>query len=396
MKQETPKINRRFDLDWLRIFAILAIFIFHSGRFFDPFDWHVKNSITHPELEIWTMFLANWGMPLIFVISGASLYFSLAKVGKFIRDKILRLLVPLVVGVFTHVALAVYLERLTHHQFTGPFFAFYPKYFDGFYGDGGNFAWMGLHLWYLLVLFVFSIVFLPVFYLLKVKGKRILEWVGNFFSLPGMFYLLAAPIAWIMIKADPFSTFGERSWGGWNLLGYVPFFFYGLLLISHTGLQESIKRWRWISLILALACTLGLAYLNDQYGNTNYGSPEYAIINGLLSLNAWLWIVTIFGFGMKHLNFHNNLLLYASEAVLPFYILHQTILLSVGYYVTRWEIPDIVKFIVIALGSFALTMAIYEFLIRRANILRALFGMKIKTKTQGVNSKITSQIGLKS
>jgi hypothetical protein len=106
-------------------------------------------------------------MPLMFVISGASLFFSVGKPGKFLQDKVLRLLIPLIVGVFTHVAIAVYLERRTNYQFFGSFFEFYPQYFQGWYGEGGNFAWMGLHLWYLLVLFVYSLLFLPLFYLLK-------------------------------------------------------------------------------------------------------------------------------------------------------------------------------------------------------------------------------------
>jgi peptidoglycan/LPS O-acetylase OafA/YrhL len=98
---------------------------------------------------------------------------------------------------------------------------------------------------------------------------------------------------------------------------------------------------------------------------------------------------------MKRLNFQNKFLSYANEAVLPFYILHQTVLLCVGYYVTRWEIPDAAKFVIIALSSFAIIMAIYEFVIRRANVMRALFGMKVKVNAHAVNSKVTSQIGLK-
>lgn len=394
MPQEIATSQRRFDLDWLRVLAILTVFIFHSGRFFDRMDWHVKNPITYQPMQIWTMFLASWMMPLIFVISGASLYFGLGKIGKFIKDKILRLFVPLVVGVFTHVALGVYLERVTHHQFTGSFFGFYPRYFQGSYGDGGNFAWMGLHLWYLLVLFVFTLALMPVFYLLKGWGKKVLEYIGNFFAFPGMFYLLALPIVWIMIKVSPYSTWGERVWGGWSLAGYIPFFLYGFILFSNAKLQESIQHWRWISLVLAVTCTFFLARENAHYGSAVFGSRGYMIVSGLFGTNAWLWSVAIFGFGMKRLNFQNKFLTYANEAVLPFYILHQTVLLCVGFFVVRWNIPVAVKFTVISLSSFILIMAIYEFLIRRWNVMRVLFGMKIKARAQTVNSKITSQIGL--
>ena len=172
--------QRRYDLDWLRVILIGFVFIFHSGRFFDTGGWHVKNAETFFSVQVWTTFLANWMMPAIFVVSGASLFFALGgSNGKFIKDKVLRLLVPLVVGAFTHVAVQVYLERVTHHQFTGTFFEFLPHYFNGLYGFGGNFAWMGLHLWYLLVLFVFSILLLPLFRWLKGRGARALSKFGD-------------------------------------------------------------------------------------------------------------------------------------------------------------------------------------------------------------------------
>jgi peptidoglycan/LPS O-acetylase OafA/YrhL len=390
MHLENPIVLRRFDLDWLRVIAILMVFLFHTGRFFDQMDWHVKNPILYHEMQIWTMFLVTWMMPLIFVISGASIYFALGKVGKFIKDKILRLLVPLVVGVFTHIALCVYLERLTHYQFSGTFLDFYPHYFQGWYGDGGNFAWMGLHLWYLLVLFVFSLVFMPLFYLLKGPGERFWSGLGNVVALPGVFYLLAIPVAWIMIQVNPYSAFGERAWGGWSLLGYVPFFIYGFLIISNESLQTRLKSWRWVSLGLTLVSTIALLYANDIYGNPSFGSQGYAILNGFFGLTAWMWVVSIFGFGMQYLNVQKKFLTFANEAVLPFYILHQTVLLCVGYYVTPLQIPAPAKFAVISLSSFALILLIYVFLIRRINLLRVLFGMKIqsaKPSTQIVAKK---------
>ena len=85
---------RRYDLDWLRVYVIFAVFVFHSGRFFDMDGWHLKNPATHVASQVWTSFLANWLMPLIFVISGASLFYALGSRGarKFVDDKIKRLL----------------------------------------------------------------------------------------------------------------------------------------------------------------------------------------------------------------------------------------------------------------------------------------------------------------
>ncbi|MCL4517408.1 MAG: hypothetical protein M1379_17815 [Firmicutes bacterium] len=84
----------------------------------------------------------------------------------------MRLAVPWALVVFILSPHQVYIERLTHRQFSGSFAGFLPHYFDGWYGiaPNGNFAWMGLHLWYLLFLFLFSTVTLPPLSLDPQKG----------------------------------------------------------------------------------------------------------------------------------------------------------------------------------------------------------------------------------
>ena len=151
----TPESKRFYYIDWLRVFAIATVFLFHDARFFDSDDWHVKNAQTSQAFTIFVVFTAQWLMPLFFTLSGLSAYYALRfqTARRYVWSKVLRLLGPLVFGMFTHVAYQVYLERLTHGDFAGSFLEFLPHYFEGAYGLGGNFAWMGLHLWYLEMLF---------------------------------------------------------------------------------------------------------------------------------------------------------------------------------------------------------------------------------------------------
>jgi peptidoglycan/LPS O-acetylase OafA/YrhL len=369
--------QRRIDLDWLRVILIGFVFIFHSGRFFDTGGWHVKNAETYFGVQVWTTFLANWMMPAIFMVSGASLFFALGSSnGKFVKDKVLRLLVPLVVGAFTHVAVQVYLERVTHHQFTGTFFEFLPHYFDGLYTSGGNFAWMGLHLWYLLVLFVFSIALLPLFRWLKGHGARALSKFGDVLSLPLVVYALAAPIAVLLVNLNPRNLFlGSRDWGGWPLPVYLFFFVYGFVVISHAGLQRRITQQRWLSLALGVVSFAVLAVIWGAQGDAPYGAPRYAQIFTVFAIGGWCWVLAIFGFGMKHLTRNSPYLQPLNEAVLPFYVLHQSILIYVGYFVVQWDIPALAKWLIIAPLSFAIIVGLIA-IIRRVNVLRFLFGMK--------------------
>jgi peptidoglycan/LPS O-acetylase OafA/YrhL len=373
--------QRRYDLDWLRVILIGLVFIFHSGRFFDTGGWHVKNGETYFGVQVWTTFLANWMMPAIFVVSGASLFFALSgSNGKFIKDKVLRLLVPLVVGAFTHVAVQVYLERITHRQFTGTFFEFLPQYFNGLYGFGGNFAWMGLHLWYLLVLFVFSILLLPLFRWLKGRGAQALNKFGDVLSLPLVVYTLAIPIALLRVNLNPRTPLGSRDMGGWPLPIYLLFFIYGFVVIAHTGLQQRIMQQRWLSLALGIVCFVVLMVIWGSQGDALYRTTRFAQIFTVFGISAWMWVLAIFGFGMKHLTFNKPYLQSANEAVLPFYVLHQSILIYVGYFVVQWDIPAGFKWLIIAPLSFAIIIGLIA-IIRRVNVLRFLFGMKPLRRT---------------
>ncbi|MFC1958347.1 class I SAM-dependent methyltransferase [Chloroflexota bacterium] len=100
--------------------------------------------------------------------------------------------------------------------------------------------------------------------------------------------------------------------------------------------------------------------------------------NCILSIANWSWVVFILILGAKYLNFGNKLVNYGNDAVLPFYILHQTIILVVGWFVITSDIGILPKFLFIIVVSFVLIMALYELLIRRINIVRFFFGMRVK------------------
>jgi peptidoglycan/LPS O-acetylase OafA/YrhL len=367
--------ERRYDLDWLRVLAILTVFVYHTTRFFNSEYWLLKNPTSYFVMDVLETTLTNWIMALIFAISGASLFYALGKggAGKFIKDKVLRLVVPLVVmGMIIFGALQIYLDRLTHGKFSGSFFEFIPHYFQL-----GNFDWEGVHLWYLEMLFIFCLIFLPLFLWLKRgSGQRVLGRLGDLLAAPGAIYLLALPTILCLILTDGDSFLGNTDWGGGSILTHATFFLSGFLIVSHEGLQKNIQRFRWLSLALVVIVMATLFGLLVAIGEPSSGTLLYALGRALWGLWSWCWVLAILGFGMKRLNFNKPILSYANEAVLPFYILHHPVLLSVGYFVVQWAIPAAVKFAIIDAVSFAIIMALYEFVVRRVNVLRFLFGMK--------------------
>jgi Acyltransferase family len=374
--------NRRYEFDWLRVLAILVVFLYHSTRFFNLGDWHVKNAHTYVWVEIWNVFATRWMMPLFFIISGASLFYAIGKSGgwpRFYVDKFLRLMIPVLFASVTHSALQVYLERLSHGQFSGSFFSFLPEYFNGVYlgiGMPGNFAYHGMHLWYLFFLFLYGLICYRLFIWLKAGGRQMLNRITSLFAIPGLIYLWFALPLLIMKALIPQAVLDVGS-GGWGFLYYIWFLISGFLIVSNDRLQRDIKNQRWISLLLGVVVMS--AYLYQLFSPSRVVFPARISdwIYTLLSFfSAWCWLFAILGFGMRYLAFDRPALRYANEAVLPFFILHQTVLLGIGYFIMTWEVNDVLKWAIVFTSSFIIIIALYTLLIRKFELFRFLFGMK--------------------
>jgi len=375
--------TRRHDVDWLRVLGMGVVFLFHCARFFDTGGWHVKSPRTSEAVSFITLIIAvQWMMPLFFVLSGIGAYHSLATQDwrQFLGSRVKRLAVPLLFGVFVVIApYQIYLERLSHGQYTGSFWSFYPHYFEGWYGiqEGGNFAWMGVHLWYLEVLFVFSVIALPLFLVLRSRtGSRAIGALSGTMKVPGVVFFLAIPIALMEFLANAPALkdgfFGQRGFGGWSVLPYFAIFIIGFLLAQGRQTAQAIESHRFAGLLLAVA-TFGLGYILIKIRGLPESSVGFALIRGML---CWASLVAICGFASRHLRFNSRFLKYANEAVLPFYILHQTVILAIGFRIVRLNLPLWLEYLIIAVSSFVAIVALYELLIRRIGALRWLFGMK--------------------
>ena len=181
--------ERRYDVDWLRIVAVLAVFLYHCTRFFDPEGWHLKNSeksffvFVSMRGLIWT-----WVMELFFLLSGVGTWYALRsrRAGAYVWERVKRLLIPLyTVGLFVLLPLQFYFELFTNSGYRGNFWQFIPRYFAGFKPPAIT-PWPDTllpmpfsgHLWFLQYLFLISLMSLPL--LLYLKSGQGLRWVANF------------------------------------------------------------------------------------------------------------------------------------------------------------------------------------------------------------------------
>jgi peptidoglycan/LPS O-acetylase OafA/YrhL len=157
------------------------------------------------------------------------------------------------------------------------------------------------------------------------------------------------------------------------LLQYLLFFVLGYIAACDSAFKKAFEKLT----VVALAIGISIGIVGYSLTARGYAGDD-VFSAALRSLNAWCWLVAILGLGSKYLNFDNRATRYTNETVLPFYILHQTVMLVIGFYVVRLNVPIAAKFLIIAAISFAVIIAICDIAIKRINILRFLFGMKLK------------------
>ncbi len=372
--------QRRSDIDWLRVMAVAMLVPFHTGMIFCLWGFHLKNDELSVALTVQNAFINLWHMPLFFFLSGAGTWMALdiRGFGEYARERASRLMLPFFFGLAAMCPPQLYFERLQKGEFSGSFIKFYPHFFNGPYPDG-NLSWQ--HLWFLLYLFLMSMIAIPILrYLRSERGQAVRDKLASLASRRTA--IIALPLPFLVIQC----VAGE-GWpnGNQNLIGdmdnFAQHFFvflYGCMLCSSDKFWRGAEKNRLFFGIAGIACfatTQAIEY-SDAI-NVVRGNPAAGI--GWLILRAvgtWGLLLSILGYGKRHLNFTNKFLGYASEAALPFYIIHQTVIIIIGYYVvqTGWSVAA--KYLIVVVASFGGTAVAYETLVRRWAATRFLFGMR--------------------
>lgn len=388
-------LNRQSYLDWLRILAIFGVLLFHSAMpFVAEWEWHIKNKETSNLLMEFNFFLSRFRMPLLFFISGTVAYFMLQRRSsmQFIGLRFTRLFVPLVFGMLLIVPIQVYMERV-NQGFKGNFFEFYPSVFTTGAYPKGNLSWH--HLWFIAYLFVYDVVFAPVFkWCMNNKHK-----LGLFDKLAqgSMVYVLMLPsviyyTATVLRFPETHALVDDWCYSIYWLL----FLLAGFICMCVPSLISSLERNRRTSLTVGVIAIILLNYLrwNDlqpQKVITNWQESGWTFAYlALYPTVAWFWVFAAIGYGKRYLNKKLSAMDYINSAVYPFYILHQTVIVVLAFYVVKTTDTILLKYIFIVLVAFTLSILIYHLFIRPFALMRFLFGVKSGTG-QNKNDKMRKQ-----
>lgn len=374
-----PLPDRRWDIDWLRLLVVVGMLVpFHTFRLFDTRDpFYVKNTPQSTILN-WYLILGDTiGMQLLFMLAGAAAWYSLrhTSAGRFAWQRVRRLLIPLCTGFVLIVPPQIYLAA-RFNSFSGSFLDWLPTYFRfdpeqlaGWYGA----AWSPAHLWFIFYLFVISLVGLPILILLPTTAGRRLTALAAAARLPGVYLLVPLALAASLRLLPDFEP---------NVLYHLIWFLTGFVMLCEPRLEEFLARARVPFLLLGLAGLL----LNILWQANAVAAlaiiPRWLCEGLRKSFFAWWIIAGLLGCARTYLREAPRsraalaAVAYLGEASYPFYILHQTVIVVLGYYVLPSSLPVAVEYLLLVGLTYFFTFALYDLAIRRTNFTRFLFGMK--------------------
>ncbi|MHB8793273.1 MAG: acyltransferase family protein [Thermoleophilia bacterium] len=372
--------ERRYEIDWLRMMAVFLLFFFHSARIFDPYEnFYVQNDqLSNLLTYIFVWGLGPWQMSLFFLLAGASTCFALRfrSRGQYSWERFKRLFIPFIFAVYVLVPPQSYIGLISHSGESISYFSWLPDFLtlqsddpDGYFMGGYTWGQM----WFILHLLIYSLLALPIFlYLRRESGKRLIDRLASGFTVPGALFLF--PLLLALLQKFP-------EIAGGNPAFYMALFISGFILFSDPRFGETIDRSRLPLLItgpVLFAVVLTISIVQSwPVGLTGWAADlADAYFEGFV---PWLVILSLLAWGRRLLGFSNRFLAYFAEASYPLYILHQTAIVLIGYWVVQTGLAIPLKFAIIVAASFAGCVLVYDLLVRRTNLTRFLFGMKAKT-----------------
>lgn len=374
------KLERRYDLDWLRVLAFGLLIFYHTGMIYVSWGFHIKSPETSNFLEIIMLAMNRWRLSLLFMVSGAGVYFALGRRSNaaFAGERLKRLLIPLVFGMLVIVPPQIYFEKLQQGA-TFSYWEFYPSVFEFVSYPKGSFSWH--HLWFVVYILVYSLISIPIFnYFKSEKGKKQIARLADFVEVrQTRIYLFILGGFFISLVLHPYFPTTHNLIRDWaNLIGSWYAFLLGFVFMSNPKFSNVFEKMRFTSLFWAILCYSLLIFFRETdilklYFGDDMRSFIYRIMDNGLGGCA---IFAILGFAKRHLSFNSPFLKEANKAVYPFYILHQTIIIWIGYYVLQLDWGIWTGLFFICFVTFFTCLGFYWLIIRPFGLMRVLFGVK--------------------
>jgi peptidoglycan/LPS O-acetylase OafA/YrhL len=355
-------------IDNLRWIGILMLFPFHTAFIFCAgwYGYYVSSAYTSTAAHCFTVAVEPWIMPLLFCIAGVSTKFALQTRTPlvYLKERVTKLLVPFLAGLVLICPVIAYYALKFHTGYTGNFTGAVVHFFSSMQnfpdtsGMSGDFSVD--HLWFIIFLFIFSVVALGII----LPGLRQAKLHLN----PDNVHLFVLVLLFIPVWLLNFVGFSVT---GYSFMSYFAMFLIGYYLFSMDSIQARLEKY-WAGLLAAwIILTIGVMW---TYGIFLGHYEVFWGSSAIFVLTGWTGVLALMGAGRHLFDMTSNFTAYMSAASYPVYIIHQAILVAIAYYAVKLAIPPVLQFAAIVIFSILLTFACYEIL-RRIPGVRALFGI---------------------
>jgi glucan biosynthesis protein C len=400
---EPAMTERRYDMDWIRIAAFALLILYHCGMFYVTWDFHVKSSRASDAIEPLMLLTNPWRLTLLFVVSGAASRFMADKmnVGQFTWARMGRLSPPLLLAFFVIVPPQSYYEIVEALQAVGQQLAgnamldnFYVKYATGSGNwcdaDGCLFTPTYNHMWFVAYLILYTLALVVLLPLLR-RLPKAFAWLlagPGLLLTPWLFLFAARAILYPIygethdFRADPYAhtTYFAAFLFGFAIAKYQPFF-------------DRCVKWRGPALIASVAAWTVLIAVNALYpGDATPPDSALIAVRGVRELQAWTAIIAAIGFAHRYLRTADGPIRQTlTQAIFPFYLIHQTIIVVAGHYLDELRLPVALEGALLV-GVTALGCWIFFDLGRRVPALRVWIGLPSKAKdSHGKGIRLAAQ-----
>lgn len=374
---------RLFYLDWIRVAAFALLILYHVGMFYVSWDWHVKSDHAGHSLEPLMLLTNPWRLTLLFLVSGAATRFMADKLapGALAGRRTVRLLIPLVFAMIVIVPPQSYYEVVEQIGYRDSYLAFWARYLaaDPSFCDADGCldvpTWN--HLWFVAYLLVYTLLLA----LMLAAARRPLlgfgDWLGARLRGAGLLIWPILFLAAARLILMPMFEITHALVDDWynHAVSFAAFLF-GFLLIRDGAVAAECIRIRRGALAIFLAAYAAYAAYAWAYRADDAVPPEALriVMRLVYAVDQWTAIVAVLGYGALYLDRDSPMLRILTEAVFPFYILHQTIIVVAGHQLKSLGLPALLEGASLVAITAAGCWLGYD-IVRRVRVLRPLFGL---------------------
>jgi hypothetical protein len=347
--------------------------------------FHIKSAHRITALEPLMLMLNPWRLALLFLVSGVATRFMLLKytVGPLLGARSVRLLLPLVFGMLVIVPPQAYDQIIESLGYPAGFPDFYARHYFAF---GAQFCRPGPcillptwnHLWFVAYLWVYTMALGAVLIAAPGLLGRIERRLAS--ALPGVLLLIVPSAAFAAYRLALLPNFpsSHALFGDWyNHAVYATAFLLGFVLARAEIFWEAIESQRWRSLSLAAALFLSFLLLRWSREAATPPSLLLTLYRGIAyGCYQWLCIVAVLGFARRWLTVDSPVRRYLTDAIFPYYIVHQTAIIMIAHELRGRDLPAWLEAGIVITGTLMACALSYE-IVRRTAVLRPLFGLRL-------------------